>query len=70
MWIQGGHTFPDDDLQGIGILIKTSVVALAGGTPVLTVIHNDDNQFNADGGRSLLDEIVCDGARKIRSGVR
>ncbi len=30
LWIPGGRTFPEDDLQGIGILIKTSVGALAG----------------------------------------
>ena len=32
---------------------------------MLTVIHNDDNQSNDDGRRSLLDEIVRDGARKM-----
>ncbi|MDO2386832.1 hypothetical protein QRB41_26255, partial [Mycobacterium avium subsp. hominissuis] len=30
LWIPGGRAFPEDDLQGIRILIKTSVGALAG----------------------------------------
>ncbi|MDF2896897.1 MAG: transposase, mutator family protein [Rhodococcus erythropolis] len=33
--------------------------------PVLTVIHNDDPESNDNGGRSLLDEIVRDVARKL-----
>ena len=32
---------------------------------MLTVIHNDDNESKYNGGRSLLDEIVRDGARKM-----
>src|SRR5271168_1527505 len=38
------------------------------GTPMLTVVHNAEeaNDSNSDGGgRSLLDEIVRDGARQM-----
>lgn len=65
----GGHAFPDDDRRAIETLIKTSVGARwRKCTPVLTVVQNNGNSAADDssaGVRSLLDEIVRDGDRKM-----
>lgn len=64
----GRAYLPDDDRTGIATLIKTTLARWREGTPVLTVVQNDGN-FAADdsfaGGRSLIDEIVRDGARRM-----
>jgi hypothetical protein len=58
---------PGDDLKVQVVLIKTGVGALVGKVrPLLTVVH-DTHSSNEDAGavRSLLDEIVRDGARQM-----
>lgn len=49
------------------VLIKTGVGAGWEGTPVLTVVHDSESSNGNGGGagRSLLDEIVRDGARQM-----
>ena len=62
-----GH-LPKDDHHGIRYSIKTGVGALVReGTPVLTVVHDAEsaNENGRVGRRSLLDEIVRDGARQM-----
>ena len=58
---------PEDDLKVQVALIKTGVGALVReGTPMLTVVHDSGIVQRGRGcGRSLLDEIVRDGARQM-----
>jgi len=58
---------PEDDLKVHVVSIRTGVGALVReGTPMLTVVHDvDEPNDNAGASRSLLDEIVRDGARQM-----
>jgi hypothetical protein len=60
---------PEDDLEGIKVLIRTGVVALVReGTPMHKVVPEESDP-NATSGLaanlSLLDEIVRDGGRQM-----
>ena len=64
-----GLPFPDDGLQSHRNLISPALPRWREGTPVLTVVENKDQGHGGGDwrgvGRSLLDEIVRDGARQM-----
>lgn len=60
--------FPEDDLKvHVGLIMNRRWRAGWEATPMLTVVHNTDstNTNKGSAGRSLLDAIVCDGAREM-----
>jgi putative transposase len=70
LWIPGrGVPFPDDGLQSHRNLISPALPRWREGTSVLTVVENKDQAHGVGdwrgAGRSLLDEIVRDGARQM-----
>jgi hypothetical protein len=63
-----GRTFPKDDLRVSAVLIGTGVGALVReGTSMLKVVQeeNESNTRVPAVGRSLLDDLVRDGARQM-----
>ncbi len=62
-----GRTFPRMIITESGIRSRPALARWLGSTPLLTVVHARESANGGEGGagRSLLDEIVRDGARQM-----